>query len=46
MNIATIKSKLNNYHKNNKIIQLNKYSNIAGDQFPGEFNVSGFHKQI
>lgn len=41
-----IESKLNNFHKHKADSVLEGFSDIAGNQFPGEFNVSGYHKEI
>lgn len=41
-----LQSKLNDFHKGKVNVLLERFSDIAGDQFPGEFNVSGFHNQI
>jgi len=46
MNLAIIKTKLEDFHKNKADVFIRKFSDIAGNQFSGEFNVSGFHKQI
>jgi hypothetical protein len=37
---------LNNYHKKKNYNILKYKSPLAGNQFPGEFNVSGFHKEV
>ena len=44
--LELIKLKLINFHKNKAKSNLDYFSEIANDQFQGEFNVSGFHKEI
>jgi|GEM_PF-3278452 len=44
--LKEIQSALENFHKDKAEIILAKFSDIAGNQFEGEFNVSGFHKEI
>lgn len=41
-----IQSELANFHKNKADTVLAAFSDIAGNQFEGEFNVSGFHDEI
>jgi len=41
-----IPSVLEDFHKDKADLILAKFSDIAGNQFEGEFNVSGFHKEI
>lgn len=45
-NLDDIQSRLVNFHKNRADIILAAFSDIAGNQFEGEFNVSGFHDAI
>lgn len=45
-NPEEIQSALENFHKDKVDIFLGKFSDIAGHQFEGEFNVSGFHDEI
>lgn len=46
MNYQEFKNVLNNFHISKSIKLLEYTSEIAGDAFPGEFNVSGFHTEI
>lgn len=46
MQIENIKSKLIKFHKNLGVEILSHQSPLTGNQFQGEFNVSGFHKEI
>ncbi|MFA6184286.1 MAG: hypothetical protein WC682_04255 [Parcubacteria group bacterium] len=46
MNTNTLQKKLNDFHKGKASFFIDNFSDIAGNQFPGEFNVSGFHKEI
>lgn len=46
MNPIEIQSKLHDFHKDKVKNVLTHFSDIAGKQFQGEFNVSGFHKEI
>ncbi len=46
MNLSHIKSILHSYHKKKASTLIDRFSDIAGNQFAGEFNVSGFHNQI
>src|SRR3989338_7290942 len=41
-----LKEKLKEYNVRLGVPILNYTSPIAGNQFPGEFNVSGFHKEV
>lgn len=41
-----LKGKLKEYHIQLGVPILNYTSPISGSQFPGEFNVSGFHKEV
>lgn len=41
-----LKEKLKEYHVRLEVPILNYTSQIYGNQFPGEFNVSGFHKEV
>lgn len=45
-NQNNIQSELANFHKGKADSILANFSDIAGDQFEGEFNVSGFHQEI
>ena len=46
MGNENIKEKLKEYHIRLEVPILDYTSPIAGRQFPGEFNVSGFHKEV
>lgn len=46
MSLKNVKTKLDNYHRKRATVCLTDFSDIAGNQFQGEFNVSGFHRQI
>lgn len=41
-----IQSRLEDFHKDKVDFFLKDFSELAGNQFQGEFNVSGFHNQI
>jgi len=41
-----VRDKLNEFHTKLGIPHLEHTSPIAGSQFPGEFNVSGFHEEV
>ncbi len=41
-----IQTKLDKFHKNKAVTAMSVFSDIAGNQFQGEFNVSGFHREI
>lgn len=45
-NQNNIQSELANFHKGKADSILANFSDIAGPQFEGEFNVSGFHQEI
>lgn len=45
-NFNEIQSELTNFHTDKAESILTDFSDIAGHQFEGEFNVSGFHEQI
>lgn len=45
-NLNDIQLKLENFHKGKADTILKVFSDIAGNQFEGEFNVSGFHEKI
>ncbi len=44
--INKILSQLEDFHMDRANIVLTNFSNISNNQFQGEFNVSGFHKEI
>ncbi len=41
-----VHNKLKEFHKQQGCEILNYQSKITGEQFPGEFNVSGFHREV
>jgi hypothetical protein len=44
--LIEIQSQLAVFHRKKVDFVLTDFSDLSGDQFQGEFNVSGFHKEI
>ena len=46
IDLSVLQTKLRTFHKPLSDSILEEFSPIAGNQFPGEFNVSGFHDKV